>query len=362
MLNNATSEYQEAWEASVAVQLDTASVNSDLHELVSDSIETESTLREDAQHADWISRKYVRHLEKYHNLNNVQKIGIGALLGALSGGAVALTGGATVAVVGITAAMRLGRSFLRKESKRVANTETTRIRGSLRPEFVGAEFSNKETATQALGGLALKGIIDQDAKRHIKEARRSVAWSVGGIALGRALSAVDFVKDLGLKEQAQATTAQVQASVIDKQEAWGKAIEESKSVAYFCKLNNVDMDKLTEAQRDQIENGNSATVLKQLGGNKKVRAWRWLKQGADHLRVKANAKGDFTFVASRRHNSVWDLSKHALKLKGEKDPSIQQIAGIMNRILKERSRKGLSAFLERGEHVRISSRLIKSFK
>lgn len=357
-LANAALEYQQVWHEIVGDDPTDIPERGD-QESFKERTQAELDLRKQAQAEDWDSRRYVRHLSRYHQLSRWQKLGVGAVFGAVSGGIGAVAGGVAAGAVMVTATARLGRGFIQRESSRLSSAMSDKE----------AAVLNRRPTSKLLGGIALEGIIDADTEVHIQEARRSIVWSLGGVAVGSALSLL--IDELahskwfgGVKHAAAAPLIDAPSS--EKRITWdGDMKGESAAVELFCQINNVDMDSLTEAQKAQIESGKGASVLQQLGEDQagtrpKVPEWSRPEGASKDLRVKINEAGDYRFAANTQHNSIWDLSSNALELQGISEPSDAQIAQLTNDIVEQREKRGLGSWLKKGERVRISARMIKS--
>lgn len=329
-LDRAEFSYQMAWEADLRerlenTQLEGKSLYFDMHHAIS----AENQSRASAEQDDMQQRKYARFLLRYNELHWAKKLGIGVVLGGASAASMAATGGAVVAV-GASLAVRFGSIHTNREARRLKACVPNN--GQQRHDFMVAglpEQATPEKLQSWLGHVVSKNLAEYNVAGEAKKARQSILFSLGGIALGRGL-------------------AEAASLVADKPAT--------------NRIQNALKDKLLPSRfaKSALETPpNTPRPSAQLASESPMRRkWHTIKQAPKQLWVRENRQGDYRFFANKRFNNVWDISKQALRLNGDKKPSAQQITDLKNAVVDQRLQNGKSSLLDTGERVSVSRRLI----
>lgn len=389
-LEDVTETYISAWQVHLADRLDhhrqQGQTGKELAKTLSTEISNENSSRTWQELQDWDSRKYARALDRYHNLNRTEKIGAGLVVGAATSGLTLALGGAAVLALGATASVRGVRAWVNRESERVnKNTHFERIRARRplstdRDKIFISSVMNTRTADQQIAdrlGLNDDGSIKSHAetimhselardgiREQVKAVNKSIAISVGSIALGATLSHANDIKNAisstGNVPKIASLELPKMAGLTEKVQDVAHKISSIGVLSKFVTLGDIKIAAQVPGQtpRDTIQRRAEPIITKTK--DRASARWQTVKDAPKSLWVRSNSSGDYSYFPNKRHNSYWELAKQTLRLNGESRPTVSQINKLKNAAAVAQGKDPATATLDMGDKVTFRARMIRA--
>lgn len=386
-LEAVTDTYRSAWQIHLADQLAgytyeglkgaalATALNSDIYK--------ESQDRTNKENEDWDRRKYTRVLDRYHGLSSVEKFGAGLVVGAATSGLTLALGGAAAVALGATATVRVGRALIHRESRRNnLNAREMRMRdrfGYQRTHLtIGTvAIRNPEEQIADQLGMSKNGrivrkqdtVLDWDleldsTRDQIKAVKKSIAISVGSIALGATLSHASDIKNAlsgtGNISKIAGVELPKMTGLTEKTQEVAHKIGSIGLLKPFVELSGIKITPapVKAAPTEQVVGG-TKPVIEEAKERVKTR-WQTVKEAPKSLWVRSSNQGDYSYFPNRKHNSYWELAKQTLRLNGEARPTVDQINDLKNAAITAQGKDPATATLDIGDKVTFRARMIRA--